>query len=79
LHAKLLESHAQISSLEAALKSPTTNAFSNCEVVALKNIELAHYVDRLQDENDELSKFMGWLSGHEPHTYWDEDSLFQAC
>jgi hypothetical protein len=33
----------------------------------LKNLELAHYVDRLQDENDELRKLMGWLSGHEPH------------
>jgi hypothetical protein len=25
----------------------------------LKNLELAHYVDRLQDENDELRKLMG--------------------
>jgi hypothetical protein len=33
---------------------------------ALKNLELAHYIDRLQDENDELRKLMGWLSGHEP-------------
>jgi hypothetical protein len=33
---------------------------------ALKNLELAHFVDRLQDENDELRKLMGWLSGHEP-------------
>jgi hypothetical protein len=33
---------------------------------ALKNLELAHYVDRLQDENDELRKLMCWLSGHEP-------------
>jgi hypothetical protein len=33
---------------------------------ALKNLELAYYVDRLQDENDELIKLMGWLSGHEP-------------
>jgi hypothetical protein len=32
----------------------------------LKILELAHYVDRLQDENDELRKLMGWLSGHEP-------------
>jgi hypothetical protein len=32
----------------------------------LKNLELAHYVERLQDENDELRKLMGWLSGHEP-------------
>jgi hypothetical protein len=31
-----------------------------------KNLELAHYVDRLQDENDELRKLMGWLSSHEP-------------
>jgi hypothetical protein len=29
-------------------------------------MELAHCVDRLQDENDELRKMMGWLSGHEP-------------
>jgi hypothetical protein len=32
----------------------------------VKNMELAHYVDRLQDENDELRKLMGWLSGNEP-------------
>jgi hypothetical protein len=25
-----------------------------------------HYVDRLQDENDELRKMMGWLSRDEP-------------
>jgi hypothetical protein len=31
----------------------------------LKNLKLAHYVDGLQDENDELRKLMGWLSGHE--------------
>jgi hypothetical protein len=29
-------------------------------------MELAHYVDRLQDENDELRKMIGWLSRHEP-------------
>jgi hypothetical protein len=29
-------------------------------------MELARYVDRLQDENDELRKLMGWLFGHEP-------------
>jgi hypothetical protein len=33
---------------------------------ALKNLELAHYVDHLRDENDELWKMMGWLSVHEP-------------
>jgi hypothetical protein len=32
----------------------------------LKNLELAHYVDCLQDENDELRKLMGWLSSDEP-------------
>jgi hypothetical protein len=32
----------------------------------MKNMELAHYVDRLQDENDELREMMGWLYGHEP-------------
>jgi hypothetical protein len=36
------------------------------QVHALKNLELAHYVNHLQDENDELRKMMGWLSGHEP-------------
>jgi peptide deformylase len=31
----------------------------------VKNLELGHYVDHLQDENDELRKLMGWLSDHE--------------
>jgi hypothetical protein len=39
---------------------------STCELHALKNLELAHYVDRLQDVNDDLRKMMGWLLGHEP-------------
>jgi hypothetical protein len=30
------------------LKSPIAIAFSSCEVSALKNIELAHYVDCLK-------------------------------
>jgi hypothetical protein len=29
-------------------------------------LELAHYVDCLQDENDELRKCMSWLLGQEP-------------
>jgi hypothetical protein len=41
-------------------------SFCTCEVHALQNLELAHYVDRWQDENVELRKMMGWLSGHEP-------------
>jgi hypothetical protein len=63
LHEKLDVSLAYARSLEAQLKAliPTI-----CELNAVKNMELAHYVDRLQDENDELRQLMGWLSGHEP-------------
>jgi hypothetical protein len=53
-------------SLEAKLKEPIPTSCSTCKMHALKNLELAHYVDRLRDENDELRKLMGWLSGHEP-------------
>jgi hypothetical protein len=66
LHEKIDEIHAYIVSLDAKLKEPIPTSFSTCELHALKNLELAHYVDRLQDENDELRKLMGWLSGHEP-------------
>jgi hypothetical protein len=58
--------HAYIVSLEAKLKEPIPTSCSTCEVYALKNLEFAHYVNRLQDENDELWKMMCWLSGHEP-------------
>jgi hypothetical protein len=66
LHAKIDEMHAYTISLEAKLKEPIPTSFSTCEMHALKNLELAHYVDRLHDENDELRKLMGWLYGHEP-------------
>jgi hypothetical protein len=66
LHAKIDEMHAYTVSLEAKLTEPIPTSCSTCELHALKNLELAHYVDRLQDENDELRKLMGWLSGHEP-------------
>jgi hypothetical protein len=66
LHGKIDEMHAYIVSLEAKLKEHIPTSCSTCEVHALKNLELVHYVDRLQDENDELRKMMGWLSGHEP-------------
>jgi hypothetical protein len=66
LHGKIDEMHAYIVSLEAKLKEPIPTFCSTCELHALKNLELAHYADRLQDENDELRKLMGWLSGHEP-------------
>jgi hypothetical protein len=58
LHKKIDEMHAYMVSLEAKLKEPVPTSCSTCEVHALKNLELAHYVDRLQDENDEL-KMMG--------------------
>jgi hypothetical protein len=66
LHEKLDASLAYARSLEAQLKAPIPTIFSTCEINAVMNMELAHYVDRLQDENDELRKLMGWLSGHEP-------------
>jgi hypothetical protein len=66
LHGKIDEKHAYIVSLEAKLEEPIPTSCSTCELHALKNLELAHYVDHLQDENDELRKLMGWLSGHEP-------------
>jgi hypothetical protein len=66
LHGKINEMHAYIVSLEAKLKESIPTSCSTCELQALKNLELAHYVDRLQDENDVLRKLMGWLSGHEP-------------
>jgi hypothetical protein len=66
LHEKIDEVHAYTVSLDAKLKEPISTSCSTCEWHALKNLDLAHYVDRLQDENDELRKLMGWLSGHEP-------------
>jgi hypothetical protein len=66
LHGKFDERHAYTISLETKLKELVPTSYSTCEVHALKNLELAHYVNRLQDENDELRKMMGWLSGHEP-------------
>jgi hypothetical protein len=67
LHGKIDEMHAYIVSLKAKLKKHIPTSCSTCELHALKNLELAHYVDRLQGENDEFRKMMGWFSGHEPH------------
>jgi hypothetical protein len=66
LNSKIDEMHAYTVSLQAKLKEPIPTSCSTCELHALKNLELAHYVERLQDENDELRKLIGWLSGHEP-------------
>jgi hypothetical protein len=60
LHVKIDEMHVYTASLEAKLKEPMPTSCSTCEMHALKNLELAHYVDHLQDENDELRKLMGW-------------------
>jgi hypothetical protein len=49
------------------LKEHVPTSCSTCELHALKNLKLAHYVDHWQDLNDELKTMMGWLSGHEPH------------
>jgi hypothetical protein len=54
LHGKIDEMHAYTISLEAKLKEPIPTSCSTCELQAM------------QDENDELRKLMGWLSGHEP-------------
>jgi DNA repair exonuclease SbcCD ATPase subunit len=63
LHKKIDEMHAYTVSLEAKLKGLVPTSCYTCEVHALKNLELAHYVNCLQDGNDELRKMMGWLSG----------------
>jgi hypothetical protein len=39
--------HAYIVSLEAKLKEPISTSYYTSELHALKNLELAHYVDRL--------------------------------
>jgi DNA repair exonuclease SbcCD ATPase subunit len=46
LHGKIDEMHAYTVSLEAKLKEPIPTSCSTCEMDALKNLELAHYVDR---------------------------------
>jgi hypothetical protein len=66
LHGKIDEMHAYTVSHEAKLKEPIPTSCSTYELHALKNLELAHYLDHLQDENDELRKLVGWLSSHEP-------------
>jgi hypothetical protein len=63
LHGAIVEMHAYTFSLEAKLKEPIPTSCSTCELHALKNLELAHYVDHLQDENDELRKLMRTMCG----------------
>jgi hypothetical protein len=65
LHEKLDVLLVYARSLEAQLKPPIPTSCSTCEINAVNNMELAHCVELLQDENDELRKMMGWLSNHE--------------
>jgi DNA repair exonuclease SbcCD ATPase subunit len=58
LHEKLDILLVYARSLEAQQKAPIPTSCSTCEINVLKNMELAHYVDRLQDENDKLRKMM---------------------
>jgi hypothetical protein len=45
LHGKLDESRSHIASLEAKLKAPIPTSCYTCELQAIENLELAHYVD----------------------------------
>jgi hypothetical protein len=66
LHGKIDEMHAYIISLEPELNAHVHTSCSTSENHVVKNLELAQYVDRLQDENNDLRRMMGWLSCHEP-------------
>jgi hypothetical protein len=48
LHEKLDVSLVYARSLEAQLKAPIPTIFSTREINVVKNMELAHYVDRLR-------------------------------
>jgi hypothetical protein len=56
LHGKIDEMHVYTVLLEAKLKEPIPTSCATYELHALKNPELAHYVDHLQDENDDFRK-----------------------
>jgi hypothetical protein len=53
LHEKLDVSLVYARSLETQLKTPIPMSCSTCEINVVENMELAHYVDRLQDEKDD--------------------------
>jgi hypothetical protein len=66
LHEKIVELRSRIVSLEADLKVPIPTSCFTCELHAMKNLDLAKCVGRLQDENDKLREVLSWLSGQEP-------------
>jgi hypothetical protein len=49
------------------LKVPIPTSRSTCELHAVKNLDLAKCIGRLQDENDKLREVQSWLSSQEPH------------
>jgi hypothetical protein len=66
LHEKIAKLRSCIISLEADLKVPIPTSCSTCEVHAVKNLDLAKCVGRLQDENDKMREVLSWLSSQEP-------------
>jgi hypothetical protein len=66
LHEKIVELRSRIVSLEADLKVPIPTSCSTCKLHAMKNLDLAKCVGRLQDENDKLREALSWLSSQEP-------------
>jgi hypothetical protein len=62
LHEKIVELRSRIVSLEADLKVHIPTSCSTCELHAMKNLDLAKCVGRLQDENDKLREALSWLS-----------------
>jgi hypothetical protein len=66
LHEKIAELRSCIVSLEADLKVHIPTSCPTCELHAVKNLDLAKCVGRLQDENDKLREVLSWLSSQEP-------------
>jgi hypothetical protein len=66
LHEKIIELHSRIVSLEADLKVPIHTSCSTCEWHAMKNLELAQFVNIIHDEKNKLCEVLSWLSGQEP-------------
>jgi hypothetical protein len=66
LHEKIVELRSRIVLIEAELKVPIPTSCSTCELHAMKNLDLAKCVGRLQDENDKLREALSWLSSQEP-------------
>jgi hypothetical protein len=66
LHENIAELRSCIVSLEADLKVPIPTSCSTCELHAVKDLDLAKCVGRLQDENDKLREVLSWLFSQKP-------------